>query len=72
MTFPKEHRAKLYSTNPIERLSGEIRRRTEVVGVFSNDAIIRLVGAIFGQEPTLHLACGTQFAMIIQQRVCLP
>ncbi|NOW46965.1 transposase-like protein [Novosphingobium sp. SG751A] len=33
MAFPKEHRAKLHSTNPIERLNGEIKRRTEVVGV---------------------------------------
>jgi putative transposase len=33
MTFPKEHRAKLHSTNPIERLNGEIKRRTDVVGV---------------------------------------
>ena len=33
MSFPKEHRAKLHSTNPIERLNGEIKRRTEVVGV---------------------------------------
>lgn len=42
MTFPKEHRAKLHSTNPIARLNGEIKRRTEVVGIFSNDdAIVR-------------------------------
>lgn len=34
MTFPKEHRSKLHSTNPIERLNGEIKRRTEVVGIF--------------------------------------
>lgn len=33
MSFPKEHRAKLHSTNPIERLNGEIKRRTDVVGV---------------------------------------
>src|SRR5207244_1059033 len=44
MTFPKEHRVKLHSTNPLEleRLNGEIKRRTEVVGIFPNeDAIIR-------------------------------
>ncbi len=34
MTFPKEHRAKLHSTNPIERLNGEIKRRTDVAGIF--------------------------------------
>lgn len=34
MTFPKEHRAKIHSTDPLERLNGEIKRRTEVVGTF--------------------------------------
>jgi hypothetical protein len=33
MTFPLQHRAKLHSTNPLERLNGEIKRRTELVGV---------------------------------------
>jgi len=47
MTFPREHRTKLHSTNPLERINGEIKRRTEVVGIFPNeDAIVRLVGAI--------------------------
>jgi putative transposase len=47
MTFPREHRTKLHSTNPIERLNGEIKRRTDVVGIFPNDdAIVRLVGAL--------------------------
>jgi putative transposase len=51
MTFPREHRAKLHSTNPIERLNGEIKRRTEVVGIFPNDdAIVRLVGAILLEQ----------------------
>jgi transposase-like protein len=40
MTFPKEHRTKLHSTNPIERLNGEIKRRTEVVGIFPNEPAI--------------------------------
>ena len=45
MSLAKEHRAKLHSTNSIERLNGEIERRTEVVGIFPDDeAIVRLVG----------------------------
>lgn len=44
---PHAHRAKLQSTNPLERLNGEIKRRTEVVEIFPDEAaIVRLAGAI--------------------------
>jgi transposase-like protein len=51
MDFPREHRAKLHSTNPIERLNGEIKRRTDVDGIFPNEAAItRLIGVILLQQ----------------------
>ena len=51
MGLPKEHRAKIHSTNPIERLNGEIKRRTDVISIFPNEAAIRrLVGAILFEQ----------------------
>jgi transposase-like protein len=51
MTFPKDHRPKIHSLNPLERLSGEIKRRTDVVGIFPNeDTITRLVSALLLEQ----------------------
>ncbi len=51
MSFPREHRTKLHSTNPLERLNGEIKRRTGVVGIFPNEAAItRLIGALLMEQ----------------------
>ena len=51
MSFPREHWDKISSTNPIERPNGEIKRRTNVIGIFPNDdAIIRLVGSILMEQ----------------------
>src|SRR5258708_4554824 len=49
--FPAQHRAKLHSTNPLERLTGEIKRSSEVVGIFPNKAAVsRLIGALLLEQ----------------------
>ena len=47
MGFPAQHRAKLHSTNPLERLNKEVKRRADVVGIFPGESgIMRLIGAV--------------------------
>jgi putative transposase len=58
MAFPKEHWSQLHSTNPIERLNREVKRRTNVVAIFPNeDAIVRLVGALMLEQNDEWAVC---------------
>jgi transposase-like protein len=58
MDFPREHWAQIASTNPIERLNGEIKRRSDVVGIFPNDkAVVRLVGALMLEQNDEWAVC---------------
>jgi putative transposase len=51
MDFPKAHWLQIHSTNPLERLNAEIKRRTKVVGIFPNEAaIVRLIGAMLEEQ----------------------
>jgi putative transposase len=79
MAFPKEHRAQLHSTNPLERVNGEVKRRANVVGIFPNEgAIVRLVGALLLEQndewaiQRRYMSLETLAGMSDNRRVRLP
>ena len=80
MDLPREHRAMLHRTSLIERLKGEIKRRTDVVGIFPNEAAItRLVGAILLEQSdewaiqrARYMTLETIIAISVTESVSLP
>ena len=69
--FPPEHRRRLHSTNPLERLHKEIKRRTNVVGIFPNRAaLLRLAGALLAEwDDEWQLADRRYFSIGSMQKI---
>ena len=58
MDFPREHWAQIASTNPIERLNGDIKRRSDGIGILPNEkAVVRLVGALMLEQNDEWAVC---------------
>jgi putative transposase len=67
--FPTEHRRQIYSTNPLERLNKELKRRSAVVGIFPNrGAVLRLFGALLAEQNDEWLVAGHRYMSEISLR----
>ncbi len=70
-TFPQSHWRQIHSTNPLERLNKEIKRRTNVVGIFPNEAAItRLVGALMLEQNDEWAVTRRYMTLETVQQVC--
>jgi putative transposase len=67
--FPPEHRRQIYSTNPLERLNKELKRRSAVVGIFPNRAaVLRLFGALSAEQNDEWLVAGHRYMSEVSLR----
>jgi putative transposase len=71
--FPREHWRQVYSTNPLERLNKELRRRSAVVGIFPNRAsVIRLFGALLAEQTEEWLVGHRYFSLASMSTLLQP